>query len=64
VPIEANEIVSIDGGFINFTSTDQKGDFKIGPELTIKRDSGSIVGRAFNKSLLGVITPYILALNE
>ena len=64
VPIEKNEIVSINGGFINFTSTDQKGDFKIGPELTIKRDSGSIVGRAFNKSLLGVITPYILALNE
>jgi len=64
VPIEANEIVSERGGFINFTSTDQKGDFKIGPELTIKRDSGSIVGRAFNKSLLGVITPYILALNE
>jgi hypothetical protein len=64
VPIEANEIVSENGGFINFTSTDQKGDFKIGPELTIKRDSGSIVGRAFNKSLLGVITPYILALNE
>jgi hypothetical protein len=55
-------LVSERGGFINFTSTDEKGDFRIGPDLTIKRDSGSIVGRAFNKSLLGVITPYILAL--
>lgn len=62
IPIEANEIISEDGGKIYFTSTDQKGNFKIGAELTIQRDSGSIIGRAFNKSLLGVITPYILAL--
>ena len=62
VPKPENQLVSDKGGFINFTSTDEKGDFRIGPDLTIKRDSGSIVGRAFNKSLLGVITPYILAL--
>jgi hypothetical protein len=62
VPKPENQLVSERGGFINFTSTDEKGDFRIGPDLTIKRDSGSIVGRAFNKSLLGVITPYILAL--
>jgi len=62
VPKPENQLVSEKGGFINFTSTDEKGDFRIGPDLTIKRDSGSIVGRAFNKSLLGVVTPYILAL--
>jgi hypothetical protein len=62
VPIEENEIVKERGGEIYFTSTDQKGDFKIGAELTIQRDSGSIIGRAFNKSLLAVMTPYILAL--
>lgn len=62
VPIEANEIIRERGGEIYFTSTDQKGDFKIGAELTIQRDSGSIIGRAFNKSLLAVMTPYILAL--
>jgi hypothetical protein len=62
VPKPENQLVSDKGGFINFTSTDEKGDFRIGPDLTIKRDSGSIIGRAFNKSLLGVVTPYILAL--
>jgi hypothetical protein len=64
VPKPENQLVSEKGGFINFTSTDEKGDFRIGPDLTIKRDSGSIVGRAFNKSLLGVVTPYILALQS
>ena len=64
VPKPENQLVSDKGGFINFTSTDEKGDFRIGPDLTIKRDSGSIVGRAFNKSLLGVVTPYILALQS
>ena len=64
VPKPQNQLVSEKGGFINFTSTDEKGDFRIGPDLTIKRDSGSIVGRAFNKSLLGVVTPYILALQS
>ena len=64
VPKPQNQLVSDKGGFINFTSTDEKGDFRIGPDLTIKRDSGSIIGRAFNKSLLGVVTPYILALQS
>jgi hypothetical protein len=64
VPKPENQLVSDKGGFINFTSTDEKGDFRIGPDLTIKRDSGSIIGRAFNKSLLGVVTPYILALQS
>lgn len=62
VPIVENEIIRERGGVIYYTSTNQKGDFRIGTDLTIERATGSIVGRAFNKSLLGVMTPYILAL--
>jgi len=62
VPIAENQTIAELGGVIYFTSTDQNGDFKIGTDLTIERDSGNIVGRSFSKSLLAVITPYILAL--
>ena len=62
VPIAENQTIAETGGVIYFTSTDQNGDFKIGTDLTIERDSGNIVGRSFSKSLLAVITPYILAL--
>lgn len=62
VPVEENEVIQLNGGKVFFTSTDQKGNFKIGTELIIQRSSGSIAGRAFSKSLLGVMTPYILAL--
>jgi hypothetical protein len=62
VPISENQTIAELGGVIYYTSTDQNGDFKIGDDLTIERDSGNIVGRSFSKSLLAVITPYILAL--
>ena len=61
-PIPGNEIVMSGGGAVFFTSTDQKGNFKIGPDLTIEQSSGTISGRAFNKSLFAIMTPYMLAL--
>jgi hypothetical protein len=61
-PIQANEIAQLNGGAVYFTSTDQVGDFRIGTELVINRDTGTISGRTFNKSLFAVLTPYILAL--
>lgn len=63
-PIRANEIVQdVDlGGSVYFTSTDDKGDFRIGPELTINRNTGTITGEAFERSLFTVLTPYILSL--
>lgn len=61
-PIQANEITQLNGGAVYFTSTDQVGDFRIGTELVINRDTGTISGRTFNKSLFAVLTPYILAL--
>ena len=61
-PIQDNEVVSVKGGQIFYTSTDHKGDFRIGDELLISRATGTINGRTFNKSLFAVMTPYILAL--
>lgn len=62
IPIQENEIVEEQGGQIFYTSTDHKGDFRIGSELKIDRGSGAIQGIAFDRSLFATITPYILAL--
>lgn len=65
-PIQENEVVQdTDGaGLVYFTSTDHKGDFRIGGELTINRDAGTIEGTTFDRSLFAVLTPYILALED
>lgn len=62
VPVQDNEVVESRGGSVYYTSTDHKGDFRIGNELLINRATGTINGRTFNKSLFAVMTPYILAL--
>lgn len=62
MPIQANEVQQTDGGQVIFTSTDQRGDFRIGDQLTINGASGTITGDAFDKSLFAVLTPYILAI--
>jgi len=62
VPITANQAVSVNGGKVYFTGTDQKGNFQIGNELTINNNLGTISGRTFTKSLFAVMTPYILAI--
>jgi hypothetical protein len=62
MPIQANEVRQEDGGIVVFTSTDQRGDFRIGDQLTINGSSGTITGETFDKSLFAVLTPYVLAL--
>jgi len=62
VPIQANEIRQTNGGRVNYTSTDQFGDFRIGDGLLISEEAGVIEGTTFDKSLFAVLTPYILAL--
>jgi hypothetical protein len=62
VPIQANEVRETSGGRVNFTSTDQFGDFRIGGGLTINEEAGVIEGTTFDKSLFAVLTPFILAL--
>jgi hypothetical protein len=63
-PISENQAVAVDGGKVYFTGTDQKGDFRIGNELVINNNIGTISGRTFTKSLFAVITPYILAIGQ
>jgi len=62
MPIQANEVIMETGGLVVYTSTDQRGDFRIGDQLTINGSSGTITGETFNKSLFAVMTPYILAI--
>lgn len=63
VTVQANEVVSQNGGRVIYTSTDQAGNFRIGDDLQINQATGTISGRAFSKSLFSEITPFILALS-
>jgi mRNA degradation ribonuclease J1/J2 len=62
IPIPANQVVQTDNGQVIYTSTDERGDFKVGDQLTINGSTGTITGDTFDKSLFAVMTPYILAL--
>lgn len=64
LPIEANEVIQINGGVVTFTSTDQKGNFKVGTGFTINQVTGEITGDYFYRSLFAQMTPYILALGS
>jgi hypothetical protein len=63
LPIEANEVIQTNGGVVTFTSTDQKGNFKVGTGFTINQATGEITGDYFYRSLFAQMTPYILALS-
>ncbi|CAB4162814.1 Domain of unknown function DUF1565 [uncultured Caudovirales phage] len=56
------QVLSGNGGVVNYTSTDQFGNFNIGSGLTISGPTSTIQGVTFQKSLFGLMTPYILAL--
>lgn len=64
IPIESHEIVQTNGGVITFTSTDQKGNFKVGSGFTINQATGTITGNDFYESLFAEMTPFILALGS
>lgn len=61
-PVQTKETVQLDGGKVFFTSTDQNGDFRIGPGLVISQATGVLSGRTFTKSLFANLTPFILAI--
>lgn len=63
-PLSENQAVEVNGGKVYFTGTDQQGDFRIGNELVINNNLGTISGRTFTKSLFAVMTPYILAIGS
>jgi len=62
IPIEANEVLATNGAVITYTSTDQKGNFKVGDGFIVNQATATITGDAFYKSLFAQMTPYILAL--
>lgn len=62
VPIQDNETVSLNGGLVVFTSTDQSGNFRIGDGVIINQQTGTISGTFYSKSLFSTMTPFILAL--
>ena len=62
VAIPVNQVIQTNGGSVVYTSTDQRGNFKVGDQLTINGASGTITGDTFDKSLFAVLTPYILAI--
>ena len=64
VPITANQVVEVNQGKVYYTGTDQDGDFRIGNDFVINRNTGTIEGRTFTKSLFARLTPYILAIGD
>ena len=60
-PNQSKETVQLNNGKVFFTSTDQNGDFRIGPGLVISQATGVLSGRTFQKSLFAEMTPFILA---
>lgn len=63
-PIQKQETIQLDSGKVFFTSTDQNGDFRIGPSLVISQATGVISGRTFTQSLFANMTPFILAIES
>ena len=63
-PVQGKETIQISGGKVFFTSTDQNGDFRIGPGLVISQATGVLSGRTFTKSLFANMTPFILAIES
>ena len=61
-PVQGREVVQVNAGKVFFTSTDQNGDFRIGPGLVISQATGVLSGRTFTKSLFANMTPFILAI--
>lgn len=61
-PVQTKEVIQINNGKVFFTSTDQNGDFRIGPGLVISQATGVLSGRTFTKSLFANLTPFILAI--
>ncbi len=64
VPIQENEVVMRRGGRIYYTSTDHKGDFRIGEGLVINQNTGTLSGRVFAKSLFALVTPFVLSIES
>lgn len=59
---QEDEVIKIDGGEVIYTSTDERGNFRIGDGVVINQTTGTVSGRDYSKSLFVQVTPFILAL--
>lgn len=59
---QENEVVKENGGELVYTSTDERGNFRVGDGVIINQTTGTISGRDYSNSLFVQITPIILAL--
>lgn len=62
VAIEDNQVDMRNGGLVIYTSTDQSGNFKIGDGVKIDQSTGQITGNDYSRSVISIVTPYILSL--
>ena len=62
IVIQENEVITNDGARINYTSTDQRGNFRIGDGVVINQTTGTVSGNVYIRSLFTQVTPFILAL--
>lgn len=49
-------------GIVYYTSSNEKGNFKVGPSFEIVQSTGTIEGDTFKKSILTLVTPLTIAL--
>jgi hypothetical protein len=49
-------------GIVYYTSTNELGNFNVGPEFRIVQSTGTVEGRTFNRSILTLVTPLNIAL--
>ncbi|AXQ70473.1 putative major tail protein [Synechococcus phage S-T4] len=61
---QEDEVIKQNGGEVIYTSTDERGNFRIGDGVVINQTTGTISGRDYSKSLFSQITPFILALGD
>ena len=64
VTISDNQVISIDGGKVVHTSTDEKGNFLIGDGIIINQQTGTVSGDSFEKSSQATLTPLIIAVGS
>ncbi len=62
VAIPENQAISEQGGKVVYTSTDERGNLKVGDNFTINQQTGDITGDAFKKSIQAQLTPLIIAI--
>ena len=62
LPQNDNEAVYSNNGIVYWSSTNERGDFKVGPGFTIKQEKGTVEGLDFDRSILALVTPLILSL--